>query len=281
MTRRRALVALCCVLGLSIALSLAASSCSHGVVKPVGGLYDPVTMKSLVPPPEEMPAYLRAMIYVADKKAGKEMLPGRVLAWSPDIGIGSGLLELYVEDGAADILDKRLIKLLRLVVSYAVPSPFALDINAWNYGDFDITKEEIDALQGAVDMAEVASFSDKEKVALTYARAISQTPMRLTHGLLNDLRRILSEKEIVAVASLAAKVNYWARLVEALRIKPAGYTNDPALRLEAYSSFRERAAGKTKAGKTKGTGGDSSRSRGAASGPWPGAAPRPPGPSAD
>lgn len=41
----------------------------------------------------------------------------------------------------------------------------------------------------------------------------------------------------VTLASLSVKINYWARLIEALRIKPAGYTDDPILLLEEYSSF--------------------------------------------
>jgi len=36
---------------------------------------------------------------------------------------------------------------------------------------------------------------------------------------------------------LVAKVNYWARLIEAWRIKPAGYSTDPVLELENFGTF--------------------------------------------
>ncbi|MEA1911131.1 MAG: carboxymuconolactone decarboxylase family protein [Spirochaetota bacterium] len=204
---------------------------------PVGGTYDEDSMESLVEPPEKIPFLLRPALRIADKKAKKDVLPGRVLAWSSKIAISSGLLELYVEEDAADCLDRRLIKILRIKISYMIPSPFAVDINSQNYKDFDITEEEIRGLQGEKEIDMIASFSKQEKAALKYAEELSKTPVMLSQTTLDNLRNQFSEKEIVAIASLSAKVNYWARLIEALRIKPAGYTDDPILNLDEYSSF--------------------------------------------
>ncbi|MCK5671888.1 MAG: hypothetical protein KAH95_00850, partial [Spirochaetales bacterium] len=83
----------------------------------------------------------------------------------------------------------------------------------------------------------IASFSEQEKAALIYAQELSKTPIMLNQQVLDNLRANFSEKEIVVIAALSAKVNYWARLIEALRIKPAGYTDDPILKLDEYSSF--------------------------------------------
>ncbi len=204
---------------------------------PVGGTYDEATMESLVDPPEKIPFLLRPALRIADRKAQKDVLPGRVLAWSSKIAISSGLLELYVEEDAADYLDRRLIKILRIRISYMIPSPFAVDINSQNNENFDITEEEIRALQGLKDIDSIASFSEQEKAALIYAQELSKTPIMLNQKVLDNLRANFSEKEIVVIAALSAKVNYWARLIEALRIKPAGYTDDPILNLDKYSSF--------------------------------------------
>ncbi len=204
---------------------------------PVGGSYDEDTMESLVEPPEKIPFLLRPALRVADRKAKKDVLPGRVLAWSSKIAISSGLLELYVEEDAADYLDGRLIKILRIRISYMIPSPFAVDINSQNNENFDITEEEIRALQGLKEIDSIASFSEQEKAALIYAQELSKTPIMLNQKVLDNLRANFSEKEIVVIAALSAKVNYWARLIEALRIKPAGYTDDPILKLDEYSSF--------------------------------------------
>lgn len=206
---------------------------------PVGGTYDEGTMESLVDPPEKIPFLLRPALRIADKKAKKEVLPGRVLAWSSKTALSSGLLEFYIEEDAADCLDRRLIKLLRIKISYIIPSPFAVDINSQNYEDFNITEDEIRYLQGPVDIDSIASFSEQEKTALIYAQELSKTPIMLDQKVLDNLRSHFSEKEIVVIAALTAKVNYWARLIEALRIKPAGYTDDPILNLEEYSSFEK------------------------------------------
>jgi len=206
---------------------------------PVGGTYDESTMDSLVNPPEKIPLLLRPALRIADKKAKKDVLPGRVLAWSSKIAISSGLLELYVEEDAADTLDRRLIKILRIRISYLVPSPFAVDINSQNYEDFGITEEEIRGLQGTKEIDSISSFTKQEKTALLYAQKLSKTPIILNQAILDNLRHQFSETEIVTIAALTAKVNYWARLIEALRIKPAGYTDDTILNLEQYSSYEQ------------------------------------------
>lgn len=213
--------------------------CAHVPDKPVGGTYDAKTMKSLVEPPKNVAPHHWLLLEYADWRAGKEMLPGRVLAWSPDISLGSGALEQYIEDGAAKNMNDRLRTMLRMRVSYLLPCPFALDINSWDYQRFHISTAEIDALRGVKDIDSIDSFSKKEKIALRYAKALSLTPVQLSQELLDAMRQNFSEKEIVAIAALVAKVNYWARLLEGLRIKPAGYTQDPALHLKEYDTFRE------------------------------------------
>jgi len=204
---------------------------------PVGGIYNENTMESLVSAPSKIPWYLRIFIKIADKKAKKKMIMGRILTWSPKISISSALLEVYVEKGSALCLETRMLTLLRIIISYTIPSPFALDINSYKYKKYNISDEEVEGLRGIRDIESIMSFTEKEKVALKYAYALSKTPIVLTQKQLNDLRRLFSEKEIVAIAALSAKVNYWARLFEALRIKPAGYIDDPILHLKEYCTL--------------------------------------------
>ncbi len=231
-------IAISVILALSIFL---AAGCSNSKNKnnPVGGDYDEAVMKALVNPPVKINFFLRTMIKIADKKAEREMMLGRVLSWSSKIAVSSGLLELFVEEGAASILDTRLMKILRIKISYMVHSPFAIDINSWNYQNFEITEEEMRALQGKKDIEKSGSFSEREKVALKYSTALTATPVVLNRALLNDMRRLFSEQEIVAIAALTAKVNYWARVSEALRIKSAGYTDDPVLEIDKYNSLKK------------------------------------------
>jgi len=195
------------------------------------------SMPALINPPKEISCFTQMMLNEAEKEFGKELLPGRILAWSQDLGLASGCLEMYIEKGARNNLDTRLIYLLRMQISYYVSCPFAIDVNSWEYKNYQITIDEIHALQGKKDLISVDSFTVRELTALQYALALSRTPVRFEGELLDNVRRLFSEEEIVAVAALSAKVNYWARLIEAWRIKPIGYTDDPVLEIEKYDTF--------------------------------------------
>lgn len=195
---------------------------------------------SLISPPEKIPWFTQILLNKAEKKFGKELLPGRILTWSSDMGVGSGALEKYIEQGATEILEPRLIYLIRMKVSYFVSCPFAIDVNSWQYKEFQITSEEISGLQGRKEMNGISSLSERELTALRYSVALSQTPVSFEGQLLGDVRRLFSHQGIVAIAALAAKVNYWARLIEAWRIKPIGYSSDPVLRINEFETFSNR-----------------------------------------
>ncbi len=195
--------------------------------------------RSFISPPSEIPAFSGFLLCFAEKEFGVELLPGRILTWSEDLGIASGALELYIEKGVAKILDPRLVTLLRMQVSYTVSCPFAIDVNSAKYKENLINEDELRAMQGITPIESVSSFTQEEKAALKYAVAITQTPVSFDTNLLSDIRSLFSHEEIVAIAALSAKVNYWARFIEALRIKPAGYTDDPLLLLEEFRTLKE------------------------------------------
>jgi alkylhydroperoxidase family enzyme len=234
----------------AISMALAAGSCASSKPKPTANEFEPLPgggaqwtadidaqLKSFISPPPKIPAFSRFLLGFAEREFDKELLPGRVLTWSTNLGIASGALELYIEKGAAKDLEPRMVYLLRMQVSYAASCPFAIDVNSWMYRDHGINEEEIKAMQGTVPIGDVSSFTDREKAALRYAVAMSGTPLRFDEKLLSDVRRLFSHEEIVAIAALAAKVNYWARFIEAMRIKPAGYTDEPLLRLEDFETW--------------------------------------------
>ncbi|HDQ25529.1 MAG TPA: hypothetical protein ENN43_02140 [bacterium] len=158
----------------------------------------------------------------------------------PDMGTASGYLELNVENEASKVLDKRLVYLVRMAVSYRVPCAFAIDVNSWEYKKFNVSSEELDCMKGRISPDKVKSFSKREAAAVKYAVAMSNTPVVFDGRLLDSVRKLFSREEIVAMSVLAAKVNYWARLIEAWRIKPAGYSDDGALEIEKYNTYIEK-----------------------------------------
>jgi alkylhydroperoxidase family enzyme len=185
-------------------------------------------MSAFIQPPGKIPFYLRLGIWISKKVTGKDLLPPRLLAWYPKAAVSSGILELLAAHGDGTIAP-RMLKLVRLQASLAVACPFCIDTNSLDLDKHGINAEELSALQGTADISQVGSFTDRERVAVAYARALSQTPPSLPESLVRELTEIFSPREIVILATTAAQVNYWARLLEGLGVPPAGFADNCAL----------------------------------------------------
>ncbi len=177
-------------------------------------------MQAFIKQPERIPLFLKLGILISERITGKTMLPARILAWYPKAAIGSGVMEALVahEDGE---MSQRMLKLIRMTASYAAACPFCIDMNSYEHRQHVITDEETESLRG--DFEQVNTFSEREKLAIAYARVISQTPLKFPPELVERVKSAFTEREFVILASTAAQVNYWARLIQALGIPPAGF----------------------------------------------------------
>jgi alkylhydroperoxidase family enzyme len=177
-------------------------------------------MQAFIKQPDHIPFFLKLGILLSERITGKTMLPARILAWYPKAAIGSGVMEALVahEDGQ---MTQRMLKLIRMAASYAAACPFCVDMNSYEYRDVGITDEETESLRG--DFEQVSTFSEREKLAIAYTRVISQTPLKFHPDLVERVKTAFTEREFVILASTAAQVNYWARLIQALGIPPAGF----------------------------------------------------------
>ncbi len=177
-------------------------------------------MQAFIPQPKRIPLVLKIGIFISEKITGKTMLPARILAWYPKAAIGSGVMEALVahEDG---VMDQRILKLIRMTASYAAACPFCIDMNSHEHRQHGITDEEAASLRG--DYESVVTFSEREKLAIAYTHVISQTPLKFYPELVDKVKAAFTEREFVILASTAAQVNYWARLIQALGIPPAGF----------------------------------------------------------
>jgi len=180
-------------------------------------------MEAFISSPPRIPFYLRFPIWISKRITGKDLLPARLLAWYPKAAIGSGVMESLVahHDG---LLDERMLKIVRIQASFAASCAFCVDMNSFKADETGITREELLVLQGRKEMDEIESFSKREKLAIRYARMISSTPLIFPREFIEELMAQFNEREIVILASTAAQVNYWARLIQALGIPPAGFS---------------------------------------------------------
>lgn len=177
-------------------------------------------MQAFIDPPKRIPLILKLGIWISEKVTGRVMLPARILAWYPKATIGSGVMESLVahEDGQ---MTRRMLKLIRMAASYAAACAFCVDMNSYEYREAGITDEEAESLRDGFE--KVGSFSDREKLAIAYARTISQTPLKFQPDLVERVKSAFDEREFVILVSTAAQVNYWARLIQGLGIPPAGF----------------------------------------------------------
>jgi AhpD family alkylhydroperoxidase len=180
-------------------------------------------MEAFIAPPRRIPWYLRIGIWFSERVAGKVLLPARLLAWYPKAALGSGLLEALIahRDGR---VDERMLKLVRLQTSFAISCPFCIDMNSAGAQEAGLSPEELAALQGGTDAEAVGSFSQRERLAMRYSQAISRSPISVPSELVQELKAHFTERELVVIASTAAQVNYWGRLIQALGIPPPGFS---------------------------------------------------------
>lgn len=157
-------------------------------------------------------------------------MPARLLAWYPKVAISSGILEALVAHHDGN-LDRRILKLVRLQTSFSVACPFCIDMNYHDYTDYGIMQSELIALQGHAEIVDVKTFSAREKVAIEYAKLISRAPLAFPPNFIESLKANFTEREIVILASTIAQVNYWARLLQALGVPPAGFSDHCELNL--------------------------------------------------
>ncbi len=191
-------------------------------------------------PPSRMPWLLKAMLAIVERRLGKPLMANRILAWYPKAFWGSGLMEGLIAHEEPEV-PKRLLKLIRVYVSFLASCPFCIDMNAKEYRESGVDDEEILALRGIRRFDEVASISASERAALEYVRCATSTPVAFTPEVIDELRYRFSERAIVVIASTCAQVNFWTRLIQSLGVQPAGFSSECSiLDLERYRTMKEK-----------------------------------------
>ena len=181
-------------------------------------------MSAFINPPKKIPFFLKLGIMVSRSITGRDLLVPKLLAWYPKVAISSGILESLVAHGKKD-LNERILKLVRIQTSLTVSCAFCIDMNSFGYEKANITKQELDVLSGRININEVATFSEKERIVIEYVKCVCKTPIQIPKEVSTNLILNFTEKEIVILASTIAQVNYWARLIQGLGVPPEGFSD--------------------------------------------------------
>lgn len=165
---------------------------------------------------------IEAAIKFAENKLGQEMLPARLLLWTPKAFISSMILEGLVAHKHKRVTP-RMLKLIRMQVSLLIACPFCIDMNSFGYQKFNITIEEIQAMQRIKTIKEVSSFTSREKVILYYIRGLVRTPIKHNPKVISLMTQAFNESEYATIVTTIAQVDYWTRIIQGFGIQPAGF----------------------------------------------------------
>jgi alkylhydroperoxidase family enzyme len=177
-------------------------------------------MTAYIKPPRRIPLMLRFGLWISRRVTGDDVLAARLLTWYPRAAIGIGVVESLVahHDGR---VDARMLQFVRMAVSFAVECPFCMGFNSRDW-EKRMTDQELHAVQGAVPLDAVATLTDPERLAIEYARKVSETPLLFTPEFGERLTAVFTEREVVILATTSAQVNLWARTIQALGCPPQG-----------------------------------------------------------
>jgi AhpD family alkylhydroperoxidase len=180
---------------------------------------------SFIEPPRRIPVLLRIALFFVERRIGRELLANRILAWYPRAAAGSGIMEALVAHDEPEV-PRRLLTLIRIFASLTVSCPFCIDMNSKDFRGKGVSDEEMRALKGVLSLDDVPTLDAREKAALRYVECICRTPIAFTPEVVEAMRGHFSERGMVIVASTAAQVNFWARLIQSLGVPPAGFSAD-------------------------------------------------------
>lgn len=185
-------------------------------------------MNAYIEPPKKMPFYIKLGLFFAKRATGKDLLPPKLLAWYPKAAISSGVMEALVAHGHPEKdLSVKILQLIRVQVSVLAGCPFCIDMNSVDFENNGISEEEMQGLTGVLDIDLIDSLSEREKLAIQYAKLITETPVEVPVPFIARVKNVFSEREIMMIVTTASQVNYWARLIRALGIPPAGFREVP------------------------------------------------------
>jgi AhpD family alkylhydroperoxidase len=191
---------------------------------------------SFIEPPRHMPLILRIALFFVERRMDRILLANRILAWYPKAAIGSGIMEALVAHDEPEV-PRRLLALIRIFTSITVSCPFCIDMNSKDFRGKGVSDEEILALKGALSLDDVPTLDARERAALRYAECICRTPLAFSPEVIETIRGHFTERGMVIIASTAAQVNFWARLIQSLGVPPAGFSTEcPILGLDAHET---------------------------------------------
>jgi 4-carboxymuconolactone decarboxylase len=161
----------------------------------------------------------RVSYWLSRRLFGEVPKPLTVTAHHPRLFVGYNAFEAALE--GADAVEDRLTELAVLKAATDVGCEFCVDLGAAEASDLGVSDAQ---LRHLADFEDSDAFSERERLVLRYAEALSSTPPLVTDTLFDALSREFDETELVELTAAIAFENYRARFNRAFDIGAQGFS---------------------------------------------------------
>ncbi len=173
--------------------------------------------------PSEYPWFIRLFFWKQRLTYGKVLDPGLLWGRSPLVFTGVALLYGAINRKRSPI-EPALRSLLTVCVSRINHCAFCVDINSETLLKRGVTEKKLTALAG---WRNSDLFSQREKIALEYAEAVTYTEGEVTAELMKHLKTEFDEDAIAELTGLIAFQNLSSKFNSALDVPPQGFCQVP------------------------------------------------------
>ena len=174
-------------------------------------------------PIHRYPWYLAPFFWNQKRKYGQVLMPGLLWGRVPKLFIAVAIL-YGVLDRRRSPLDPVLRSLVTVRVSQLNGCRFCVDINSATLARRAGSQAKVDALDAWRDSD---IFEAKEKAALDYAEAMTDSSRRVSDAIVERLREFFDEDTIVELTGLIAFQNLSSKFNSALDVPAQGFCRLP------------------------------------------------------
>jgi uncharacterized peroxidase-related enzyme len=174
--------------------------------------------------PRRAPWYVRLILAAQRRKYGRPLTPS--FAWARLPRAFAALTLLYRSlDRPGSAIDPGLRALVQVRVSQLNGCAFCVDANSAAALERNVDPEKLAALAGSADEA---VFDARERAALAYADAMTETGRGVDEALFARLRREFDEDAVIELTALVAFQNLTSKFNAALGIPTQGLCAAPS-----------------------------------------------------
>jgi AhpD family alkylhydroperoxidase len=176
-----------------------------------------------IAPASTLPWYLRPFFWNQRRKYGKVL--GAALLWARSPRLFLAVATLYGSiDRRSSPIQPALRSLLTVRVSQINHCRFCVDLNSAALLKRGLGEDQLWALE---DWRASNLFSERERIALEYAEAMTRSDLEVTDELMARLKRQFEDDAILELTALIAFQNLSSKFNAALDVPPQGFCRLP------------------------------------------------------